>query len=155
MALTDKLTAIADAIRTKTGKTEKMTLDDMVEIILTMNIGDEKVSAFKALYDKFNIDKSEYSIVGISFVNNYVSLCICKEIIANTDGTYKLAYGYSKSHYDDAMGLTTLEDAINVCLTFSSLNNNTSSANVVTLRQDRNCYCNSPLIKGSFVNYIE
>lgn len=36
MALIDKLTALADAIRSKTGKTEKLTLDQMVEEINTL-----------------------------------------------------------------------------------------------------------------------
>ena len=36
MALTDKLTAIADAIRSKTGTTEPMTLDEMVTEILNI-----------------------------------------------------------------------------------------------------------------------
>ena len=155
MALINKLTAIADAIREKTGRTEAMTLDEMAEIILTMGAVEGTSSVFTPLYEKFSINKSEYPVVGISFVNNYVSLCICKEIIANTDGTFKLAYGYSKSHYDNAMGLVTLEDAINTCMTFSSLNNNTGSANVVTLREDRTCYCNAPIVNGSFVNYVE
>lgn len=33
MALTDKLTAIADAVRNKTGKTDKLSLDNIVEEI--------------------------------------------------------------------------------------------------------------------------
>lgn len=37
MALTDKLTAIANAIREKTGKTDKLTLDDMVTEILNIS----------------------------------------------------------------------------------------------------------------------
>ena len=37
MTLTDKLTAIANAIREKTGKTDKLTLDDMVTEILNIN----------------------------------------------------------------------------------------------------------------------
>lgn len=39
MALTDKLTAIANAIRSKTGKTEPMTLDEMVTEILNITTG--------------------------------------------------------------------------------------------------------------------
>ena len=39
MALTDKLTAIADAIRSKTGTTEPMTLDEMVTEILNITTG--------------------------------------------------------------------------------------------------------------------
>ena len=36
MALTDKLTNIANAIREKTGSTEPMTLDDMADKILSI-----------------------------------------------------------------------------------------------------------------------
>ena len=39
MALTDKLTAIADAIRSKTGSTEPMTLDEMATEILNITTG--------------------------------------------------------------------------------------------------------------------
>ena len=39
MALTDKLTAIADAIRSKTGGTEPMTLDEMATAILNITTG--------------------------------------------------------------------------------------------------------------------
>lgn len=39
MALTDKLTAIADAIRSKTGGTDTMTLDEMVTEISNMTVG--------------------------------------------------------------------------------------------------------------------
>ena len=39
MALTDKLTAIADAIRSKTGSTASMTLDEMVTAIANITTG--------------------------------------------------------------------------------------------------------------------
>ena len=39
MALTDKLTAIADAIRSKTGTTEPMTLDEMITAIANITTG--------------------------------------------------------------------------------------------------------------------
>ena len=39
MALTDKLTSIADAIRSKTGTTEPMTLDEMVTAIANITTG--------------------------------------------------------------------------------------------------------------------
>lgn len=39
MALTDKLTVIADAIRAKTGSTEPMTLDEMATAILNITTG--------------------------------------------------------------------------------------------------------------------
>lgn len=40
MALTDKLTAIADAIRAKTGTTERMTLDGMATVISEIEVGE-------------------------------------------------------------------------------------------------------------------
>ena len=39
MALTNKLKAIADAIRTKTGKTDTMTLEQMVTEISNISVG--------------------------------------------------------------------------------------------------------------------
>lgn len=39
MALTDKLTAIANAIRTKTGRTDSLTIDQMVSEIDSINVG--------------------------------------------------------------------------------------------------------------------
>ena len=39
MALTNKLTAIADAIRTKTGKTDSMTLEQMATEISNISVG--------------------------------------------------------------------------------------------------------------------
>lgn len=155
MALTDKLTAIANAIRTKTGYTEPMTLDKMAELILTIEVGGATKSVFAPLYEKFNINKSEYPIVAIAYTDTYVSLGIAKEIIGNSDGTYKLLYGYLQSTYDASLGVTTLDDAMNVCMSFSSIQDKTTSTNMMTLREDRTCYSNAPIIKGSFVNYVD
>ena len=155
MALIDKLTAIANAIREKTGITEPMTLDEMAEIILTMGVVEEVTSVFAPLYEKFGVDKSEYPIVAISHTDAYVSLGFAKEMIGNSDGTYKLMYGYLQSTYDEKLGVETLEDAINVCMSFTSLQDKTTSSNMMTLRSDRTCYSNAPVVKGSFVNYIE
>ena len=154
MALIDKLTAIADAIRERTGITEPMTIDEMAETILTMSVG-ETTSVFAPLYEKFSINKSDYPIVGIAYLNNYVSIGVAKEIVGNTDGTYKLKYGYLQSTYDDNLNVVTLEDAINVCMSFASLQDKTTSNNMIALRSDRTCYCNAPIVKGSFVNYVE
>ena len=154
MALTNKLKAIADAIRERTGITEPMTLDEMAEVILTMNVG-ETTSVFDPLYEKFSISKSDYPIVGIAYLSDYVSLGIAKEMIGNTDGTYKLMYGYLQSTYDESLGVETLEDAINVCMSFASLQDKTTSNNMMTLRSDRTCYSNAPIVQGSFVNYVE
>ena len=44
MTLTNKLTAIADAIRSKTGKTNPMTLDEMVTEISNISVGSSEVT---------------------------------------------------------------------------------------------------------------
>lgn len=49
MALTSKLTAIADAIRQKTGKSGKLTLDQMVSEVLSIQGGGSLPSGFKAI----------------------------------------------------------------------------------------------------------
>ena len=155
MALIDKLTAIANAIREKTGITEPMTLDEMAESILTMGVVEEVTSVFAQLYEKFGVNKSEYPIVAISFQSDYVSMGFAKEIVGNTDGTFTLKYGYLQSTYDANLGVETLEDAVVVCMTFASMNDKNTSTNMMTLRSDRTAYCNAPTVKGSFVNYIE
>ena len=156
MALIDKLTAIADAIRTKTGSTEPMTLDEMAEIILTLGVGGESTtSVFAPLYEKFGVDKNTYPIVAISFQSDYVSMGFAKEIVGNTDGTFTLKYGYLQSTYDANLGVETLEDTIAVCMTFASVNDRNTSTNMMTLRSDRTAYCNAPIVEGSFVNYVE
>ena len=154
MALIDKLTAIADAIRERTGITEPMTLDEMAETILSMSVG-ETSSVFAPLYEKFSINKSDYPIVAISHDESYVSIGFAKEIVANSDGTYKLMYGYLQSTYDEGLNVQTLEDAMNTCMSFSSVQNKTTSTNMMALRDNRTVYCNAPIVKGSFVNYVE
>ena len=154
MALTDKLKAIADAIRERTGRTEPMTLDEMAEIILTMDVGGT-TSVFAPLYEKFSVNKSEFPIVAVCYTDAYVSLVFAKELTGNVDGTFTTKYGYLQTTYDANLGIETLEDAIDVCMTFTSLTDKTTSNNMSTLRNERTCYCNAPIVKGSFVNYIE
>lgn len=155
MALTDKLTAIANAIRTKTGNTEPMTLDEMADAILSIKGDSGSTSVFDPLYEKFSIDKSVYSIACITFQSDYVALGLAKEIVANTDGTFKLMYGYLQSTYDESLGVETLEDAMEVCMAFTSVQDKTTSNNMMALRSDRTCYSNAPIVKGSFVNYVD
>ena len=51
MALTDKLSAIADAIREKTKTTEKMTLDRMPELISSITGGGGAAAEYINFYD--------------------------------------------------------------------------------------------------------
>ena len=46
MALIDKIKAIADAIRGRTGETGSMTLDEMAETIESMSVGGEPVNTY-------------------------------------------------------------------------------------------------------------
>ena len=85
MALTDKLTAIANAIRTKTGKTNAMTLDEMVTEISSISVGgssnvDNKryfVKDTKREYDNFKLwgyngFKGNADLQAVSpYTNNY------------------------------------------------------------------------------------
>lgn len=79
MALIDKLTAIADAIRGKTGKTEEMTLDQMVTEIAAIETGgggDESVLT--------------------SFLDNSI-------VTLNYDGTRMVEYGvYKRTNLETA-----------------------------------------------------
>ena len=79
MALTDKLVAIADAIRAKTGETGTMTLDEMPEKILaivTQVVPADLVSyqqwndKVKAFVENVTYDPADYSV---SLVNNYTN----------------------------------------------------------------------------------
>ena len=79
MALIEKLTAIADAIRAKTGKTGTMTLDEMPEKILaivTQVVPADLVSyqqwndKVKAFVENVTYDPADYSV---SLVNNYTN----------------------------------------------------------------------------------
>ena len=58
MSVNDKLTAIADAIREKTGNTDKLTLDRMAEEIRDIGIGDDYYNKF---WDAFQNDVVIYS----------------------------------------------------------------------------------------------
>ena len=77
MALTDKLTAIANAIRAKTGETGTMTLDEMPEKILaivTQVVPADLVSyqqwndKVKSFVENVTYDPANYSV---SLINNY------------------------------------------------------------------------------------
>ena len=51
MALIDKLSAIGDAIREKTGTVEKLTLDEMPSMISQISGGGDSVEKFINFYD--------------------------------------------------------------------------------------------------------
>ena len=70
MALTNKLTAIADSIRAKTGSTNKLTLDEMPTAISNISSGGGDIPA-----EAFNITGNcDYRFANAGwdwFINNY------------------------------------------------------------------------------------
>lgn len=63
MALTEKLTAIADAIREKTGSTGKMNLDEMAEMIYAMDAGSGEAATLDNTYILVDEDGNEIPAV--------------------------------------------------------------------------------------------
>lgn len=63
MAITDKLTAIADAIREKTGSTGLMNLDEMAEMIYAMDAGSGGVETLDNTY--ILVDEDGYEIPAV------------------------------------------------------------------------------------------
>ena len=75
MALTDKLTNIADAIRGKTGGTEEMTLDQMAEAIAGIETGGGSGGELDALVDRSITEFSgNITLVGDSAFRNCAEL---------------------------------------------------------------------------------
>lgn len=72
MALTNKLTAIADAIRGKTGKTAEMTLDQMASEI----VGIETGSGGSAVYSGEFIPAENLTTISIDIPGNYTYFVI-------------------------------------------------------------------------------
>lgn len=72
MALTDKIKAIADAIRTKTGMTDVMTLDEMPNKIINIPSGTSGDSGVKKPYIEETYDKdgnlTSAKLVGYNFI---------------------------------------------------------------------------------------
>lgn len=63
MALTEKLTAIADAIRAKTGTGEEMTLTEMAEAVAGISVGENLPEAESVSFSAVqNIPDERYSI---------------------------------------------------------------------------------------------
>ena len=72
MALTDKLTAIAHAIRAKTGKTEALTLDEMAIEITNISSGGETERSLKKLLDATKSTSSLFHKFSGSSITEYM-----------------------------------------------------------------------------------
>ena len=81
MALTEKLAAIGNAIRAKTGRTEKLTLDQMPNEIASIVTGDGTLLPEDVLNITGNCDYKFYGSSWNWFINQY------KDLITTTDIT--------------------------------------------------------------------
>ena len=70
MALTDKLTAIANAIRTKTGGTDSLTLDQMASEIDNIQSGGATEPYMEEVYDS-NGNLIDVVMYGYTKIRNY------------------------------------------------------------------------------------
>lgn len=114
MALTDKLDAIADSIRAKTGKTALMTLDEMPAEIASIKSGGSGVDESKVYGDAYivlsksinayysdlysgiyDIDLSDY----ITDVSQIVSI-FCSSDLYNTSAKYNFASYWTRYNGD-------------------------------------------------------
>ena len=59
MGLNEKFTAIANSIRAKTGKTEKLTLDQMVTEINSISTSEDFMSALGELHEMINLEQAD------------------------------------------------------------------------------------------------
>ena len=94
MAITNKLTAIANAIRSKTGTTEPMTLDEMATAILNITTGSVPSDTI-TLSDGTELPKptlKEGCNYAIIFKNsNYYSMLECQNRFANVNSWISIA----------------------------------------------------------------
>jgi hypothetical protein len=85
MALTDKLTDIADAIREKTGKTAKLTLDEMPKAIAGIT-----GAAAPTLQEKTITENGEYTADSGFDGLSKVTVNVPGEVVATYDNTVEV-----------------------------------------------------------------
>ena len=90
MALTDKLTAIADAVRGKTGGTGEMTLEQIAQAIAGIESGGGGGKTASGVYTPAS-DAQEIRITGLSFTPKVVYACVDLTQAEITNGTSKFA----------------------------------------------------------------
>lgn len=111
MALTDKLTAIADAIRTKTGSTSALTLDQMATEINGIGVGGEDpfdpvspftytVGSIEDALDGFTINDNGYYESQNKGTNNSYAICRVNLTVKRTCDIVFDVINYAESGYD-------------------------------------------------------
>ena len=116
MALTDKLTAIANAIREKTGKTDLLTLDDMPNEIASIASGGDSTMEDGLITRTLTEYKNNRVVtVGSYALANFASLEKVTLPMAETLGTYAFANDTSLKTID-ILGGGTLGSLASSCL---------------------------------------
>ena len=128
MALTDKLKAIGDAIREKTGKMDLIPLSDMPNEILNISSGEE---------NPFYYANSLSQTFATTFPENYVAIIRVKKQ-SHTTGAY--TYMFNNAKYPKSIKLICEEqtgDAINIESSFAKANDsvNTSILEIIDLTE--------------------
>lgn len=116
MALTDKLIAIGDAIRTKTGATETMTLDQMANAISEIETGGGSDCIPLVPYYKYKVDSVEGASYGFALNENgyyesqnkgqQSSYALCRITITTTEPNTDIIFSvinFAESNYDYGM----------------------------------------------------
>jgi len=117
MALTDKLTAIANAIREKTGKTDLLTLDDMPnEIASIVSGGDSTMEDGLITRTLTEYKNNRVVTVGSYALSNFASLEKVTLPVAETLGTYAFANDTSLKMIDILGGGTLSGSLASSCL---------------------------------------
>lgn len=178
MALTDKLTAIANAIRTKTGKSGKLTLDAMPTEIASIQTGSTDVpflwsgkNAVKiAQYDESWTLADTSFVIGSSASTSATSIkASVSNRFTNTTGSPTYAYGNKDIVVVQTMGAKPIHDSTatgarqlkygSVYMTWFSMRKTTDTSNKTT-RQPYSCnaymvkyYNSSNAITRAVANY--
>ena len=122
MALTDKLTAIADAIRAKTGKTDSMTLDEMVVEINSIIVGEAAEPDFSLKHNGVEVRELTMTSTGDTF--EVVAKC---NTLNSADISYKWQIYISAANmWVDISGQTSDTITINYGMVKNQVDNNTA-----------------------------
>ena len=110
MALTDKLTAIANAIRTKTGGTNSLTLDQMASEINNIQSGGATEPYMEEVYDS-NGNLIDVVMYGYTKIRNY-AFYNCSRLALTSLPSGLTNIGYSAFYNCSSLALTSLPSGL-------------------------------------------
>ena len=126
MALTDKLTAIADAIREKTGSTEAMTLDEMAEGITGLDTSGGSSTKYNATIDNLLGDTDDDGVLQAPSDSFSLIFTGVKDIGKNA--LFHAFYGCTSLTSLDLSGLTDVSGSYGMNYAFCGCTSLTSAA---------------------------